>query len=100
MTVAAQPKLFMLPFDEAKLGRNQRAVLARIDSYGWVSAREAGRIVYLQRGINPDVAPKAWLLSAGLDVLKSLQRRLLVKRRWRRNGKTSVWVRDPRRGRA
>lgn len=74
VTIAAQPKLFALPFDESKLGRNQRAVLERIDRYGWVSAREAGRIVYLQR-------------------------RRLVKRRWRRDGKTSVWIRDPRRGR-
>lgn len=77
-----------------RLGVNQHAVLARIDRYGWVRVREAGRIVYLNRGHrDPGRVPKEWLESAGLRVLISLRRRGLV--RSRRDG---VWIRKPKRG--
>jgi hypothetical protein len=78
---AAQRPLFKLPpptVDESKLGPNQRAVLERIDRFGDVGTREAGRIVYRRRGWNPDRIDKEWLARTGLSVLVSLRSRGLV----------------------
>jgi hypothetical protein len=78
VSAVAQQRLFPLAFDESKLGPNQRDVLARIDRWGYVRPREAGRIVYLNRGIDPNRIGVAWLESAGWRVLISLRRRGLV----------------------
>lgn len=94
MTTASQERLFPLAVDESKLGPNQRDVLARIDRYGEISARAAGRIVYRNRGQNPDRIDKAWLTSAGFRVLISLRERgLLTSDR----GRTGLWRRRRRR---
>lgn len=75
-----------------RLGTNQQAVLARIDRYGCVRVREAGRIVFLNRGHrDPTRVPREYLESAGLRVLISLRKHGLV--RSRRDG---VWMRQKR----
>ena len=71
----AQPK-------PIRLGPNQRAVLARLERYGAVRVREAGRIVYRNRGHrDPGRVPSDWLESAGLRVLISLRRKGLARSR-------------------
>jgi len=78
----AQQRLFPLRVDESKLGSNQRAVLARLERYGRIRVREAGRIVYLNRGHHdPGRVPADWLESAGLRVLISLRRKGLARSR-------------------
>ena len=63
-----------------RLGPNQQAVLARLEKYGHLRAREAGRIVYRNRGHHdPSRVPADWLESAGLRVLISLRRKGLVR---------------------
>lgn len=63
-----------------RLGPNQAAVLARLQRYGSVRVREAGRIVYLNRGhTDPGRVPADWIETAGLRVLVSLRRRGLVR---------------------
>lgn len=91
MSIATQERLFPLAIDESKLGSNQRGVLARIDRYGSIRLREAGRIVYINRGRNPNRIGSEWIESAGWRVLLSLSRRGLVRRR--RGG---LWVRKQR----
>lgn len=95
MTVAAQPTLFKLPappVDESKLGPNQQDVLARIDRFGSIGLRAAGRVVYRNRDRDPDRIDKAWLESAGWRVLISLRQRGLVRRR-----PDGLWIRRRRR---
>jgi hypothetical protein len=76
------------PAKPVRLGPNQQAVLARLERYGTVRVREAGRIVYLNRGHrDPGRVPADWLEGAGLRVLISLRRKGLV--RSRRDG---VWT--------
>ena len=94
---APQLALFVAPKSRqpkpVRLGANQQAVLARIDRYGWVRVREAGRIVCINRGhSDPGRVPREWLEGAGLRVLISLRRHGLV--RSRRDG---VWIRKPQR---
>lgn len=94
MSAVAQERLFPLRVDESKLGSNQRDVLARIDRYGGVRVREAGRIVYINRGVrDPGRLPKDWLTAAGFRVLISLRRRGLVQ-----SHRHGVWTRKPQRG--
>lgn len=81
MTTAVQQRLFPVAVKETTLGTNQRDVLARIDKYGAIGVRHAGRIVYANRGRNPDLIDKDWLRSAGFRVLLSLKRRGLVRSR-------------------
>jgi hypothetical protein len=89
-----QERLFPLRVDETKLGSNQQDVLARIDRYGSVRVREAGRIVYINRGVrDPSRLPKEWLAAAGFRVLISLRRRGLV-----RCSRDGLWLRKPQRG--
>jgi hypothetical protein len=76
--------LFKVPDPPRKLrlGPNQQAVLARLEQYGRLRAREAGRIVYRNRGHHdPGRVPSDWLESAGLRVLISLRRQGLVRSR-------------------
>lgn len=82
--MAAQPK----PPAPPRLGANQLAVLRRLERYGNVRVREAGRIVYRNRGhLDPGRIPADWIEAAGLRVLVSLRRRGLVRSR-----KDGVWV--------
>lgn len=60
-------------------------MLAWIDRWGEISVRQAGRIVYRNRGQNPDRVGVDWKETAGLRVLVSLRRRGLVLER-RRDG--------------
>lgn len=65
-----------------RLGPNQRAVLERLERYGVVRVREAGRIVYRNRGHHdPSRVPTDWLEAAGFRVLISLRRKGLVRSR-------------------
>lgn len=81
--LATQPK-------PVPLGPNQRAVLRRLERCGKVRVREAGRIVYINRGHrDPGRVPADWLESAGLRVLISLRRHGLVRHR---NG---IWTIRP-----
>lgn len=76
--MAAQPR----PPAPPRLGRNQQAVLARLERCGKVRVREAGRIVYINRGHrDPGRVPADWLETAGLRVLISLRKRGLVRSR-------------------
>jgi hypothetical protein len=73
--LAAQPK-------PVRLGPNQQAVLNRLERYGTVRVREAGRIVYRNRGHHdPGRVPADWLETAGLRVLISLRRKGLARSR-------------------
>ncbi len=94
MTRATQERLFPLAVDESKLGPNQRDVLARIDLYGEISVRAAGRIVYRNRRQNPDRIDKAWLEAAGFSVLISLKNRGLLTSDF---GRAGLWRRRRRR---
>ena len=89
MTAGVQQRLFPVARPAAPLGPNQRDVLARIDRFGSIGVREAGRIVYSNRGRNPDRIEKDFLRSAGFRVLISLRDRGLVRCPW---GETR-WVR-------
>lgn len=81
----AQPRKPAQP----RLGRNQRAVLARLERYGAVRVREVGRIVYLNRGHrDPGRVPTDRVEAAGLRVLVSLRRRGLV--RSHRDGRWTI----------
>lgn len=77
----SQQRLFPLAVDESKLGPNQRDVLKRIDRHGSIGVRHAGRVVYANRGRNPDRIEKDFLRSAGFRVLISLKQRGLVRSR-------------------
>lgn len=93
MRAATQERLFPLAVDESKLGPNQRDVLVWIDRWGEISPRVAGRIVYRNRGQNPDRIDKEWLAAAGFRVLISLKERGLVTSDW---GPTGLWRRRRR----
>jgi hypothetical protein len=86
--VSVQPRLFHVDVDEARLGPVEREILARVDRYGWVGEREAGRIVYLGRGHNPDRTPKDWLARAGFQALAGLRADGLLER-----GRHGRWAR-------
>jgi hypothetical protein len=82
VSVQLQERLFAAPArprPPAPLGPNQRDVLARIDLHGWVGLREAGRIVYANRGRNPERIHKDHLEQAGWRVLISLRKRGLIR---------------------
>jgi hypothetical protein len=91
VTFATQQRLFPQPIDESKLGPNQQEVLARIDRFGGIGVRAAGRIVFANRGANPDRVPKEWLSREGWRVLISLKDRGLLT--YDRRG---VWTRRKR----
>jgi hypothetical protein len=74
--------------DEASVGRNQLTVLAWIDRFGYTYVREAGRLVYRNRGYDPDRVSADRLTEAGIGVLASLRRRGLVAR-----GRGGRWAR-------
>jgi hypothetical protein len=90
LTQATQDRLFPLALDESKLGANQRDVLAWIDRWGSISVRVAGRVVYRNRGQDPDRIDKEWLRAEGLRVLISLRQRGLLRSE---RGPTGLWRR-------
>jgi hypothetical protein len=81
MTAATQQSLFVADVDESALSENERAVLRRLDRYGKIATGEAGRIIYRNRGQNPNLVKSEWLRSAGYELLNRLRGRGLVKRR-------------------
>lgn len=90
----SQLALFNVPAPprQIRLGPNQQAVLARLEQYGRIRAREAGRIVYRNRGHHdPGRVHSDWLESAGLRVLISLRRKGLVRSR-----QDGHWILRPR----
>jgi hypothetical protein len=82
MTQLAMFKMPAQPRPPARLGPNQQAVLRRLERCGKIRVREAGRIVYINRGHrDPGRVPADWLESAGLRVLISLRRKGLARSR-------------------
>lgn len=91
MAASIQQQLFVMPESERKLGDAARTVLEVIDKKGQITVTEAGRIVFRLRGYRTCLAvPKDWLISAGVKVLRQLQRRGFVKRT-----RANRWVRVP-----